>query len=393
MCECMSFYGIGKDYFEKKGCTHTSSEIAQQPRIWRELGDMLLEKKDDISAFMGKAYGAGQLRIVLTGAGSSGYVGDALAALAAKSAGIRAESVHTTDIVSDPEAHLFPDVTTLLISVARSGNSPESVGAVKYARSIVKNLFEIAIVCNGKSDLYNLTAQSERSMVLLMPEGANDEGFAMTSSVSAMLLAGFALFNAGKIDGIVSDIGLLSQRMADESLKFTEVASKWAERDFDRVAYLGSGFLKHIAHEASLKIMELTNGTVNGSCESATGFRHGPKTVIKDKTLTVHLVSSDLFTARYDMDLLSEVCKEKKQNMAIAIGAGPWDGIPVDEAITVPADGFGIGAGICTGLQSLVFCQMLAMFKSLALGIGTDNPSPTGEVNRVVKGVTVYDLQ
>ncbi|MCL1809014.1 MAG: SIS domain-containing protein [Clostridiales bacterium] len=392
MSDCLAFYGIDKDFFAEKGCENTSAEIAQQPRVWRELGDMLLGRKNDIAAFLEKTNGDSQLRVVLTGAGSSGFVGDAVAALAAKSAGVRAESVHTTDIVSDPRAHLFPDAPTLLVSFARSGNSPESAGAVKYARSIVKNLFEIAIVCDGTSNLYNMTAQSDKSMVLLMPEDSNDKGFAMTSSVSSMLLAGFALFNAGNIGGIVSDIASLSQNVAGSSLKFTAAASKWAEKDFDRIVYIGSGFLKHVAHEASLKMMELTNGIVNGAFESATGFRHGPKTVINDKTLTVHMISNDLFTAQYDMDLLNEVCKEKKQNVAISIGAEPAGGIPCDEAVAVPAEGYGVCADVCTGLQSLVFCQMLAMFKSMALGVGADNPSPTGEVNRVVKGVTIYDF-
>jgi tagatose-6-phosphate ketose/aldose isomerase len=33
---------------------------------------------------------------------------------------------------------------------------------------------------------------------------------------------------------------------------------------------------------------------------------------------------------------------------------------------------------------------MLAFESSLALGLTPDNPCPTGEVNRVVKGVTIY---
>jgi tagatose-6-phosphate ketose/aldose isomerase len=32
----------------------------------------------------------------------------------------------------------------------------------------------------------------------------------------------------------------------------------------------------------------------------------------------------------------------------------------------------------------------LAFEKSLQLGLGPDNPCPTGEVNRVVQGVTIY---
>jgi len=392
MCGCDAFYGISKEYFAEKNCIFTSEEIAQQPKLWIDLSKMLLEKKDEISAFLNKIGGADKRRIIFTGAGSSGFIGDALAALIAKNNGIRSESIHSTDIVTDPGSYLFADVPTLLVSIARSGNSPESVGAVSYARAVCKDLFEVAIVCDDTSDLFNETAKSERSMTLVMPEGSNDKGFAMTSSVSCMLLTGFALFNAEKIDDFAKDVALLAENLSGAGLKLTEAASKWAARDFDRIAYLGCGFLKHLAHEASLKMMELTGGAVNGSYESPAGFRHGPKSVINDKTLTVHIVSNDPFTAKYDLDLLKEVMSQQGQNMIISICAENAQDALSEENIPIAADGYIVGGDICTGLQALVFCQMLAMFKSLSLGVNTDNPSPTGAVNRVVKGITVYEL-
>ena len=42
------------------------------------------------------------------------------------------------------------------------------------------------------------------------------------------------------------------------------------------------------------------------------------------------------------------------------------------------------------GLDYILFAQTLAVLKSLSLSITPDNPCPTGEVNRVVKGVTLY---
>jgi len=391
MCDFDVFYGISKDYFAERNCIFTSEEIAQQPKLWRDLCKILLEKKNDISAFMNDIGDIGQMRIIFTGAGSSGFIGDALSALIAKSNCIRSESIHSTDIVTAPDSYLFADVPTMLVSFARSGNSPESVGAVRYARTVVKDLFEVAIVCDDKSDLYNITKQAERKMILVMPEGSNDRGFAMTSSVSCMLLTGFALFNTASIEDLVKDIALLSENLTATGLKFTETAKKWAVRDFDRVVYLGCGFLKHIAHEASLKMMELTCGEVNGSYESPAGFRHGPKSVINNKTITVHIISNDPFTAKYDLDFLKEVLSQQDQNLIISICSGDTQDAPGDEIIPIASDGYTIGGDICTGLHALVFCQMLAMFKSLSLGATTDNPSPSGAVNRVVKGITVYE--
>ena len=390
MSDCKSFYGIGEEFFSERVCAYTSEEIARQPRLWDALGELLLERKNDAVGFMERLGGLARMRIVFTGAGSSAFIGDALSVLLAKNTNLKTESIHSTDIVSAPESYLFADAPTLLVSFARSGNSPESAGAVEYARAVVKDLYELAIVCDGESMLAGVTAESPKSLTFVMPEGSNDNGFAMTGSVTGMMLAGFALFNLDKLDDIIMDISLLSKNMASSSLGFTETARKWAEKDFARVVYLGSGFLKHLAHEASLKMMELTNGVANGAYESAAGFRHGPKSVINDKTLTVHLISNSPFTAKYDIDLLNEIASEQKGNKVIVICTEDAGNVPGDETIMIASGDYSVCGDICTGLQSLVFCQMLAMFKSLSLGITTDNPSPTGEVNRVVKGVTVY---
>ena len=390
MSTCKAFFGLENTFFEEKNGIHTASEIAGQNVLWNELGKILLAKKQEISNFIKSIGDLRNIRIVLTGAGSSAFIGEALALFIAKSSGIKCEAVHTTDIVSAPDTVLFADIPTFLISFARSGNSPESAGAVQYARKAVKNLFEAAIVCDGSSKLAAITAENEKSLILVMPDGSNDKGFAMTSSVTCMLLAGFALLNHEKIDEIVKDISLLYESMGKNGIRLSAMAQRYAKKPFDRAVYLASGALKGLAHEGSLKMMELSYGEVNASFDSATGFRHGPKTVIKDNTLTLHFVSNDPFTAKYDMDLLAEVLREKTRNSVVAVCADNLNGIEADDVITLPSTGYGFAADLCIGISGLVFSQMLAMFKSIELGITTDNPSPGGQVNRVVKGVIVY---
>jgi len=390
MTNCIAFFGQDDNFFKERDCIYTASEIAGQPALWEKLGALLLEKKQGISDFMNSLGDLKNTRIILTGAGSSAFIGEALAGFLAKSTGLKCEAIHTTDIVSAPETVLFADIPTLLISFARSGNSPESTGAVEYARKIVKNLYEAAIVCDSTSKLHQITAENEKNLILVMPEGSNDKGFAMTSSVTCMLLAGFTMFNHERIDEIVKDINKLSENIAGKGIYFSQMAKKYAKIPFDRAVYLAGGAFKGLAHEGSLKMMELSAGEVNTSFDSATGFRHGPKSVIKDKTLSLHFISSDMFTAKYDTDLLKEVMREKKKNTVAAICADSAEGIEADDVITVGSKGYGFTSDLCVGISGLVFFQTLAMYKSLELGITTDNPSPGGQVNRVVKGVTVY---
>ena len=392
MTGCNDFFGQGQDesYFEKKGCIHTASEIAAQPFLWKELCKMLIEKKESISAFMKGLGNLSEMRVILTGAGSSAFIGEALAGFLAESSKIKCEAIHTTDIVSAPDTVLFADIPTLLVSFARSGNSPESAGAVQYARKAVKNLREVAIVCDGGSKLSQITAEDKKNLVLVMPEGSNDKGFAMTSSVTCMLLAGFALFNSDVLDGIVEDIILLSEILENNSLELSDLALECASLPFDRAVYLASGAFKGLAHEASLKMLELSNGNVTTGYDSATGFRHGPKAVIKDNTMSLHFISRDPFTARYDIDLLAEVYRQKNKNTVVAFCCDSEKGIKADKVMKINTDCYGFTSDLCPGIHGLVFFQMLAMYKSLELGITTDNPSPGGQVNRVVKGVTVY---
>jgi tagatose-6-phosphate ketose/aldose isomerase len=387
-----AFYGLDEAYFSSKNCIFTSAEIAQQSALWRNLGSILSSKKEDILRFIKKTGGLKGRRIVLTGAGSSAYAGEAAAMMIGKSMGLRADPVHTTDIVSVPYSVLFPNLPTLLISFGRSGNSPESIGAVEYARKIVKDLYEIALICDSESKLAKITAEFGKGLPLIMPEGSCDKSFAMTSSFTCMTLACCAVLSAGNFDTFIEDIGRLAAVVDKEKDILVAAARKWAAVDYNRLIILGSGCQKGLAREAALKSMELTTGIVNTGWDSAMGFRHGPKAVIRDKTLTVHFISSDPFTARYDLDLLTEICEQKKENRVIAL-SGEKLSIPVDENIIIGGENYRFGNDICRGLSYLFFCQLLAMFKSLDLGLPTDNPVPTGELTRVVSGVTLYDLK
>jgi len=385
------FYGVSGECFKEKTCEHTAYEIAHQPIMWRRLGEYLKKMKPEIFGFMGKMGNLKNMRIILTGAGSSGFAGRAVAGYLAKAAGINCDAIHTTDIVSAPDVYLFADTPTLLVSFGRSGNSPESVGAVEYARKIVKNLYELAIVCDGTSRLSAITRESENGLLLVMPEGTNDKGFAMTSSVSTMIMAGFAALSGYDIQKISGDMDLLADQIETKGPDMVRAAKTCAEWGFDRAWYIGSGTHTALSQEGALKIMELTNGAVVAGHNNSAEFRHGPKTVLSPKAVTIHFISNNDFTARYDMDLLKELYSQRDGNKVVAIHN---EDAAVEADLAVPYKAFGheAFADVVTDMQGLVFMQLMAMYASLAIGVPTDNPSPSGLVNRVVQGVTVYQI-
>ena len=120
------------------------------------------------------------------------------------------------------------------------------------------------------------------------------------------------------------------------------------------------------------------------------GFRHGPKSIVDDTTLTVVYLSDDPYTRQYEMDLVKEMSGQRKGNKIVVVMSSQDDAAVAlaDYSVVYGLDGE--NENILLGLDYILFAQTLAVLKSLSLGITPDNPCPTGEVNRVVQGVTLY---
>ena len=311
-------FGKPITYYEEHSCIHTVTEIAQQPEVWNTLADELLERKEEITAFMDKVLAEKELRIVTTGAGSSAFVGETFLYMLASELGIRTENVHTTDIISAPDATLF-DVPTLLISYARSGESPESIAAVRFAKKRVKKLYNIVIVCDKESSLAKCGYEMEDSLVLDLPPETCDKGFAMTSSVSCMSIATWCLFHYKEMETYTGYVKAMAKAMEEQIDSLADMAGQIAQNDYRRIIWLGTGALKGLSREASIKSMELSDGYVHAGYDAPTGFRHGPKTVINDETLTVHFISNQEYSRKYDTDLANELIREKQHNLVVTV--------------------------------------------------------------------------
>ena len=105
----------------------TEREIAQQPEVWPRIAALVAREQARLDGFLAPLLGNPELRIVLSGAGTSAFIGACLAPALFRHLQRRVETVATTDLVSGPQLHLQRSIPTLLVSFARSGNSPESV--------------------------------------------------------------------------------------------------------------------------------------------------------------------------------------------------------------------------------------------------------------------------
>jgi tagatose-6-phosphate ketose/aldose isomerase len=382
-----NYFGLTPEELEQRGGHWTAREIAQQPRVWQEIEQLVRGDPAGIATFLEPLLRMPDLRIVLTGAGTSAFIGECLAPALMKRRGGWVGAVSTTDLVSGPGSYLTPDAPTLLVSFARSGNSPESVAALELAEQCVSHCHHLIITCNREGALYRLGTGMRNARVLLLPEETDDRGFAMTSSFSGMLLAAALTFQLP-----------LSQQAGATRAVTLELLGSWlprlqslvAER-FERIVYLGANELKGLAREASLKMLELTDGKVVCIAETPLGFRHGPKTIVNGRTLVVVLLSNDSYTRQYDRDLLAELRADGIAGRVVALMARHTGSTGHPDDVLVPGLASTSDLGLC--LPYALFAQTLAFMHSLAHGIRPDTPNAAGAVSRVVRGVSIYPLQ
>ncbi len=371
----------------RHGGEATAREISQQPAVWREVDNIVTSRRDDIAAFLRPLLEHPDLRVVLTGAGTSAFAGEILAPALSRRMGRRVDAVATTDIVSNPEEYFADDRPTLMVSFARSGNSPESVAATEFAEQCLSECHHLVLTCDGSGRLYEKHAQSAGSFVLLMPEATNDQGFAMTSSFTSMTLAAWLVL------GTVADSDELVGRLARAAERLLATRQGDIERlassGYERIVYLGSGPLKGLAHESSLKLLELTAGEIVTYFESPLGFRHGPKSILDDRTLAVCYISGDPYTHKYDLDLLAELKRSMRPGSVIAIAA--TDAGANDPSFWI-LEGLQGVEDVALALPFVVVAQLLGLCFSLALGYTPDDPFPDQKVNRVVQGVSIHPL-
>lgn len=374
---------------EKKGYA-TAKEIEQQPRVWRELYNILLRQKSKIVEFLHPILSKKDLRIILTGAGTSAFVGDSSEGYLRRKLKMDVEAIDTTDIVAAPQNFFFEDKPTLLISHGRSGDSPESLATIELAEKIIKDVYFLNITCNRDGKMAKGTIDKKNCLNVFMPEESNDDGFAMTSSFTCMLLTDLMLPHIEEIENekdIFEKLADEAERIINEDSKIIEEIS---QNNYDRLIYLGSGSLKGCASEAALKSLELSHGDVNTNSNTPLGFRHGPKSAINDTTLIGFFVSNDVYTQKYDLDLINEIVNEPGKRKLMAFLPSHISIRGINYVFRLKEDFETVDEAFLTPLY-IIYAQMLGFYKSLNLSITPDNPNPEGRVNRVVKGVTIYN--
>lgn len=366
------------------GGLHTAEEIAQQPALWRALAADLATRRAALETFLDALLADPDQRVILTGAGSSAYIGEIVADTlnAAWPAQIRA--VASTSLLTHPELYLERGRPTLLVSFARSGSSPESLAAVELVRREVAatgaSVRFLNITCNADGELARGSAGRADTLNVLLPPASCDRGFAMTSSFTAMLLAALTALGREPFDAKLARIEALADAAEKAINAWAPAIATLAAEPFERIVYLGSGPLEALAKEAALKVLELTSGRALAIAQTPLGFRHGPKSALDGRSLVVMFRGQGALARAYEQDLLGELRRDGIAAKILSVGT---DG--ADFSLDAPA----LPDAWLAPLW-LTMAQQYSLQRSAALGLTPDNPFPDGTVNRVVQGVTIY---
>ncbi|MBS0571003.1 MAG: SIS domain-containing protein [Proteobacteria bacterium] len=373
----------GDDQRRQAGYADTLCEILQQPQTWRETAALLADPA--AMAALAHASAARPEYIILTGSGSSAHIGECLAAGLQAALGVPCRAIPAGDLLTDLRGMLVPG-HGLIVSIARSGDSPESAAVVDAILAAAPQCAHLVITCNAAGKLATRYGEQLRVRALVLDARTNDRSLVMTSSFTNLLLAGGALAQRGTDAMHAAQAADLAQRVFD---RHADALAVLARRDFVAAAYLGSGSALGAARESALKMLEMSGGAVTTMAETFLGLRHGPMSALSRPSLVVAFLSAPANVRAYEHDLLRELARKRLGVARAIVGEDiPADLLaPGDVAIDLPGyDALGVPQRHMLGV---VVGQLLAFFRCLHLGQKPDAPA-AGVLTRVVGEFAIH---
>jgi tagatose-6-phosphate ketose/aldose isomerase len=362
---------------QKQGYFHTLREICQQPISWRNTADLVVADSHRLKDSLD-----GIQNIVLTGSGSSEYAGECVRLALQNQLGISTTVIGGGTLVEHGPRAVPPMRPALMISIARSGDSPESFAALSLFLESDPEVRHLVLTCNAQGKL--ATSASDRVTVLTLDDSTNDRSLVMTSSFTNLVLAARALGYLDQPESyreVCSTLSDIASRilLAD----FGRIAAI-AESPFRRAVFLADSTRFGAAREGALKMLEASAGRVATMSETYLGFRHGPMSFAHNDALIVCFLSSDPSLRGFECDLLREL-EQKELGMAkLVVG----EQIPADVLregdVSVECPGLMQVGDQNAPVIDVLVSQLLAFFRSQYEGLHPDAPSD-GVINRVVQ--------
>lgn len=379
------------DEQQRAGYGHTLREIAHQPVTWLETAASLAPRLDVLEKALSWVSADGAPgTLLLTGSGSSVYAGECLSPSLQSRLGLTVRAVAGGDILVDPRAWIPARGPSLVVSFARSGNSPESCGVLDTVLEAVPAARHLVLTCNRQGRLATSYGGDPRVSTLVLDDKTCDRSLVMTSSFTNMVLAGRALGVLADLPAYAREIASVAHSAAEILVEHGAGLRRVAESHFRSAVYLGTGGRFGSAREGALKMLEMTAGAVATLPETYLGLRHGPMCAIDDGTLVVCFLATDPTIRAYELDLIRELSRKRLGVRRVIVGSAVPDELRTGEDLVVDTRSMAQVSDEAAPVLDVLVGQVLAFFRCLSIGLHPDQPSTDGVINRVVEDFVIH---
>jgi len=367
------------------GYFHTLREICQQPATWMQTCPLMLSCTPILKESLD-----GIASLILTGSGSSEYAGDCVRLALQNELRVTTQAIGGGVLLTDGSKALPLGRPGLMVSLARSGDSPESGGALSRLLALEPKIRHLVLTCNEAGNLAKTYQDHSRVHVITMEEGTNDQSLVMTSSFTNLVLAARFLGLVEQPEtyrAICERLSILGGQLLNTHF---DTLSRVAGVRFQRAVFLGSGSRFGAAREAALKMLEMTAGRVTTLCETYLGLRHGPMSYVHKDTLVVCFLSSDPTIRAYEADLLRELDQKELGLLKVIVGEDVPKKLVRANDVVIECPGLRELGDENAPIIDVVVGQLLGFFRCLDEGLRPDSPSEDGIINRVVQSFTLH---
>jgi tagatose-6-phosphate ketose/aldose isomerase len=373
-----------------RGYFHTLREISQQPLLWPETAGLVGRLAQSLRGFLERA-GIGRDAggtILLTGSGSSLYAAECAAPSLQEAFGVPVRAVSPEILLTQPRASVPATGPVLVVSLARSGNSPESCGAVDRLLEAHPRCAHLVLTCSAEGGLARRYKGEPRVECVVLDDRTNDRSLVMTSSFTNLVVAAAALGHLEEPERYRATIEGMAHAAAGILERSAAALQTLALHGFPTAVFLGSGSRKGAALESGLKLLEMTCGRVSTLAEGFLGLRHGPMAAVHPDSVVVCFFSDDPATRAYECDLVRELDRKKLGGPRLLAGSALPEDLAREGDVVV--DWEGSSASDDVPVLPVVAGQLLAFFRCLEGGAKPDAPSPEGVISRVVEDFQIH---
>jgi glucosamine--fructose-6-phosphate aminotransferase (isomerizing) len=283
---------------QQEAGAYTRAEIFSQPASWQGAVEAIQHAQQHMQALFAKH---ADQPVLFVGCGSPYYLNLSAAAAYRQLTGRWGIATPASEILLNLDCLLPGQPTPLVIAVSRSGETSELLAACKRLKE-ERGSALLAITVSENTSLQKLA-----DTCVVIPN-ASEQSMAQTRSFSAMLIAtlGAVAIAAGQA-ALLEELRTLPAQAAAYIERIRQPIADVMQRGpiFERIFFLGAGLRHGLAHEGSLKMKEMSLS--NSEPFHFMEFRHGPQSMIDERTLVVGLVSPSPSAAAAETKVLREM--------------------------------------------------------------------------------------